>query len=90
LNSASPGGGGIFDGVFSSSLALKLRPGYWPVSDLIATSTLRDMWMKVFLDGRPDKDWSKIYFVMPIAFNAISCLLLCAAVALMVGKFFWL
>jgi hypothetical protein len=60
------------------------------VIGFIAITVHRQAWLGAFLGGRAKKANPTYYVIGAFAPNCLSCLLLCAAVALMIGRFIWL
>jgi hypothetical protein len=60
------------------------------VVGFVAITIHRQMWLGSFLDGRSKDANPMHYAIAAFAPNLLSCLLLCAAVALMISKFIWL
>jgi hypothetical protein len=74
---------GIFISLFGSGFI-------FAVIGFVAITIHRQAWLGAFLGGRAKEANPKLYAFAAFAPNAISCLLLCAAVALMMGRFIWL
>jgi hypothetical protein len=60
------------------------------VIGFVAITIHRQAWLGTFSRDRAKEANAIYYAIGAFAPNALSCLLLCAAVALMIGKFIWL
>jgi len=60
------------------------------VVGFIAITFHRQAWLGMFLDGRFAEANPMLYALVALVPNLLSCLLLCGAIALMIGRFAWL